>query len=61
MEDGRFMQKTFPAFSVRFIAVNDQYDSNAYAGGTADMDTDFKYLLNDLYTKDISAKIEALG
>ena len=27
IEAGRFIQKTFPAFSVRFIAITDHYDS----------------------------------
>ncbi len=42
---------------IRFIAINDNYDSNEYIGGIADIDVQFKSLLYDFYSKDLSDKI----
>ena len=44
---------------VRFISVNDKYDSNEYGGSPADIDVNFKNLLYDLYSKDLSMKVKA--
>ena len=44
---------------VRFISVNDKYDSDKYVGNVADIDVNFKNLLYDLYSKDLSVKIKA--
>ena len=42
---------------VRFISVNDGYDSKNYHGSLADIDVNFKNLLYDLYSKDLSQKV----
>lgn len=59
IEIGSYLEQIFPFAGVRFIAVNDGYDSNNYKGDVAGMDTSFKNLLNDLYCKDISVKVKA--
>lgn len=43
---------------VRFIAVNDHYDSREHEGSTTPLDTAFQTLLYDLYSKDISVKVK---
>ncbi|MGN0396308.1 MAG: recombinase family protein, partial [Coprococcus sp.] len=48
----------FPQKNVRFIAINDNYDSLNHHGNTIELDTAFKTLLYDLYSKDISAKVK---
>lgn len=59
IEAGRFIQKTFPAFSVRFIAVTDNYDS-LYADKTkSDLIVPVKNFVNDSYCRDISIKVKA--
>ncbi len=60
IEAGRYIEKIFPMLGVRFIAVTDNYDSMAAAGGYgSDMVVPFKNLINDAYCRDISIKIRS--
>lgn len=59
IELGSYLEQIFPFMGVRFISVNDRYDSDQYAGNAADIDVNFKNLLYDLYSKDLSVKIKA--
>ena len=59
IELGSYLEQIFPFMGVRFISINDKYDSDKYAGNTADIDVNFKNLLYDLYSKDLSVKIKA--
>lgn len=59
IELGTYMNQIFPFMNVRFIAINDHYDSNEHTGMTAPIDTTFKTLLYDLYSKDISVKVSS--
>ena len=59
IELGTYMNQIFPFMGVRFIAVNDHYDSRDHAGSTTPIDTAFQTLLYDLYSKDISVKVKA--
>ena len=57
LETGYYLQKVFPQYNLRFIAVNDQYDSL-----TADPDSmaiSMKNIINDYYSKDISHKVSS--
>lgn len=58
IELGTYMNQIFPFKGVRFIAVNDHYDSRDHAGSTPPIDTAFQTLLYDLYSKDISVKVK---
>ena len=44
---------------VRFISVNDHYDSDTKEGTAGDWDVVFKNFLYDLYSKDLSKKTTA--
>ncbi|MEY8524935.1 recombinase family protein [Lachnospiraceae bacterium 38-10] len=59
IELGTYMNQIFPFLGVRFIAINDHYDSREHKGNTAPIDTAFQTLLYDLYSKDISVKVKA--
>lgn len=59
IEMGAYLEQIFPFLGVRFISVNDHYDSNNFTGKLAGMDTVFQCLVNDLYVKDISVKVKA--
>lgn len=59
IEMGTYLEQIFPFLDVRFIAVNDRYDSRDFSGRTAGMSNAFKYLVNDLYAKDISVKVKS--
>ena len=56
IETGEYLEKIFPFLEVRFISVNDGYDS-ASANAGALLAASLKNLINDMYAKDISKKI----
>lgn len=58
MEVGSYLEQIFPFLGIRFISVNDHYDSDGVQGNTADLDVNFKNLLYDLYSKDLSQKVK---
>ncbi|MFP3155003.1 recombinase family protein, partial [Lachnospiraceae bacterium ZAX-1] len=59
IELGTYLNQIFPFFGIRFIAINDGYDSNGHKGETIGMDTAFQTLLYDLYSKDVSEKVKS--
>ena len=59
IEAGRFIQKTFPAFSVRFIAITDHYDSLTADQSTTSLVIPVKNFVNDSYCQDISEKVKS--
>lgn len=59
IEAGRFIQKTFPAFHVRFIAVTDNYDSLSADTTDSALVLPIKNFVNDSYCRDISVKVKA--
>ena len=58
LEAGHYLEFVFPAYDVRFISINDHYDSGSSQGNTADLGVNFKNLLYDLYSKDLSQKVK---
>lgn len=59
VEAGRFLDQEFPMYGVRFIAINDRYDSISKKGSSDDIVLPFKNLVNDAYCRDISVKIRS--
>lgn len=59
IESGRYLEKIFPMLGVRFIAVNDNYDSLEGRTQTDEIIIPFKNLINDAYCRDISVKIRS--
>ncbi|MDE6957358.1 MAG: recombinase family protein [Lachnospiraceae bacterium] len=59
IEAGRFIQKIFPAFSVRFIAITDHYDSLTADQSTTSLVIPVKNFVNDSYCQDISEKVKS--
>lgn len=57
---GTYLDKIFPFMGVRFISISDNYDNIYNVGATIGIDTAFKSLLNDFYSKDISVKIKTV-
>ncbi|MCH5266317.1 MAG: recombinase family protein [Lachnospiraceae bacterium] len=58
IELGSYLEQIFPFLGIRFISVNDHYDSADCQGHTSDLDVNFKNLLYDMYSKDLSRKIK---
>ena len=44
---------------VRFIAINDYYDSNDYVGGIGEIDVAFKGILYDFFSEEQSQKVSS--
>ena len=62
IEMGSYLEQIFPFMGVRFISVNDRYDSMEGDGRVGDLDVSFRNLLYDLYSRDLSVKVKsALG
>ncbi len=59
IEVGRFIQKIFPYLGVRFIAVNDNYDSINSDYAEDSIMLPFKNLMNDSYSRDLSVKVRS--
>lgn len=59
IELGSYLEQIFPFLGVRFVSINDGYDSTKVQGGIADIDINFKNLLYDLYSQDLSGKVRS--
>lgn len=59
IEMGTYLNQIFPFVGIRFIAINDHYDSREHHGSTIEIDTAFQTLLYDLYSRDVSVKVKA--
>ncbi|MCI8590922.1 MAG: recombinase family protein, partial [Lachnospiraceae bacterium] len=57
IDAGNYLEKIFPAMGIRYIAINDNYDSQAPGSGSDVITLPFKNLVNDIYCRDISIKI----
>lgn len=60
VEIGDYLERIFPFLGVRFIAVNDGYDSDDYKGTTAGMDVVMKCIVYGFYSKDLSQKVKTV-
>lgn len=59
LDAGEYIEKIFPFLGVRFIAVNDNYDSLGDKNASDDLIIPFKNLINEAYCRDISVKIRS--
>lgn len=59
LEAGKYIEKIFPALGIRFISVNDDYDSLRTKGTADNLMIPFKNLLNEQYSRDTSGKIRS--
>ena len=53
VELGEYLEQMFPFMGIRFISINDHYDSDHEEGG---LDIAFKNLVYDYYSRDLSKK-----
>ena len=59
LEVGNYVEHLFPFLGVRFIAINDYYDSSENNGTNAGIDLAFKNILHDCYSRDLSVKVRS--
>ena len=58
VETGQYLEQVFPLFGVRFIAINDNYDS-LNSQNRDGMLVPIKSIINEMYSKDLSQKIQS--
>lgn len=56
---GDYIEQIFPLLQVRFIAVNNNYDSGKQTGGSMEFDIAVSNLINTFYSRDLSNKMKA--
>lgn len=56
IEVGYFMERVFPLYGVRFISLNDSFDSDTLHGDTGGINVAFQYLISEFYSRDLSIK-----
>lgn len=56
---GQYIEKLFPRYGVRFIAINDGIDTGSATNGAESLMIPFKNLINDSYSRDISIKVRS--
>ena len=59
LEVGDYLEHLFPFLGVRFIAINDHYDSDNFIGSTGGLDVAFRNLIYQRYSQDLSEKVKA--
>lgn len=59
LEVGDYLEHIFPFLGVRFIAVNDKFDSDDYTGITSGIDIAFRNLIHQKYSEDLSCKVKS--
>ena len=59
IDTGYYIEKYFPLHGVRFIAVNDQYDSEDSENSGNHLIVPLKNMINEAYAADISKKVRA--
>ena len=56
IEVGYFIERVFPVFGIRFLSINDAFDSDELHGDTGGLKMAFKYVISELYSLDMSQK-----
>ena len=59
LEAGEYLERIFPFLGVRFIAINDNYDSLNSNAESDELIVPFKNLINEAYCRDTSIKIRS--
>lgn len=60
VEVGDYLDQIFPFLGVRFIAVNEGYDSSQGTGSSVSLDVSLKALVYEMYSRDVSEKIRSV-
>jgi len=57
LETSNYVETIFPFLMVRFISVNDHFDTNEEHNGNKEMEIALKNLVNDMYARDVSKRL----
>ena len=58
IETSKYMDRFFPITGVRFISINDHYDSGNIYGANVSLELAVKNIVNDFYSRDLSVKVK---
>ena len=58
LETGNLLERIFPMLQIRFISVNDGYDSADNDGMTGGLNVALKNVMNSMYSRDLSGKVQ---
>jgi len=58
IEVSEYIDQIFPFLGVRFISVNDGYDSREHGGRTAPLNVGFNSIMHGVYSKELSVKVK---
>ena len=58
-ETGNYLERLFPLLGVRFVAVNDNFDTLTAERSQAGYIVPLKNIINEVYSKDISGKVRS--
>ncbi|MFQ7293270.1 MAG: recombinase family protein [Monoglobales bacterium] len=59
IEVGRYVEQRFPELQIRFISINDGYDSIEHIGSAGSIDVALKNIIYTMYSMDLSEKIKS--
>lgn len=59
LEMGNYLELILPLYGVRFISVNDAFDSDDYLGVTGGLELALRNLINNMYSRDLSTKVRS--
>lgn len=59
VEAAYYLYKVFPEYNIRFVSINDEYDSTVADETTESLIIPIKNLINENYSRDISKKVAA--
>ena len=57
LETGNYLEQVFPRLGIRFLSVNDCFDSFDQIGAAGSIEVGFKNIIHDFYSRDLSVKI----
>lgn len=60
LEVGDYLDQIFPFLGVRFIAVNEGYDSRDGLGSSVSLDVSLKAMVYEMYSQDVSEKVRSV-
>ena len=60
LESGYYIEQVFPLYGIRFVSVDDRFDTNDYKDSTGGIDVAFKFLMHEYYSKDLSKKVKSV-
>lgn len=58
IEVGSYLEEIFPYIGVRFVSINDAYDSEKQIHSMPGLDMSFKGIIHDYYCKELSKKVK---